>query len=41
MIKDYSWKTSAAEYTKVFEAAREARGLGQLAGNQLPVTTSN
>jgi len=41
MIKDYSWKTSAAEYAKVFEAAREARGLGQLAGNQLPVTTSN
>jgi starch synthase len=41
MIKDYSWKTSAAGYAKVFEAAREARGLGQLAGNQLPVTTSN
>ena len=41
MVKDFSWKTPAAEYAKVYQAAREVRGLGEPAGNQLPVTTSN
>jgi starch synthase len=41
MVKDYSWKTPAAEYAKLYELARESRGLGQLTGNQLPVATSN
>jgi starch synthase len=48
MAKDFSWKKSAAEYLKVYAAAREARGLGQTppsgeppAGNQMPVVTSN
>jgi starch synthase len=27
MAKDFSWKTSAAEYAKLYEAARAARGL--------------
>jgi starch synthase len=41
MGKDFSWKTPAAEYAKLYGAARAARGLGQPAGNQLPVATSN
>jgi starch synthase len=41
MAKDFSWKNSAAEYVKLYAAARAARGLGQPAGNQLPVATSN
>jgi starch synthase len=41
MVKDYSWKTPAAEYAKLYERARAARGLGQPARNQLPVATSN
>jgi len=41
MAKDFSWKTPAAEYARLYGAARAARGLGQPAGNQLPVTTSN
>jgi len=41
MVKDFSWKTPAAEYAKVYQAARHVRGLGEPAGNQLPVTTSN
>ena len=41
MAKDFSWKTPAAEYAKLYSAARAARGLGQPAGNQLPVATSN
>ncbi len=41
MEKDFSWKTPAAEYSKVYEAARAARGLGQPARNQMPVATSN
>jgi starch synthase len=41
MAKDFSWKTPAAEYAKLYGAARAARGLGQPAGNQLPVATSN
>jgi starch synthase len=31
MAKDFSWKTPAAEYAKVYEAARAARGLSPLA----------
>jgi len=41
MEKDFSWKTPAAEYAKVYQAARAARGLRQPAGNQMPVATSN
>jgi starch synthase len=41
MVKDFSWKTPAAEYAKIYEAARAVRGLGVSAGNQLPVATSN
>jgi starch synthase len=41
MVKDFSWKTPAAEYAKIYEAARVARGLGVPAGNQIPVATSN
>ena len=41
MVKDFSWKTPAAEYAKVYEAACAVRGLGQPAGNQIPVATSN
>jgi starch synthase len=41
MAKDFSWKTPAAEYAKLYAAARAARGLGQPAGNQIPVATSN
>jgi starch synthase len=41
MIKDFSWKTPAAEYAKIYEAARAARGLPLPAGNQIPVVTSN
>jgi starch synthase len=31
MAKDFSWKTPAAEYAKLYEAARAARGLSPLA----------
>jgi len=31
MAKDFSWKTPAAEYAKLYEAARTARGLSPLA----------
>jgi len=41
MEQDFSWKTPAAEYLKVYEAARAARGLGQPARNQTSVATSN
>ena len=48
MAKDFSWKAPAAEYAKLYEAARAARGLPPLprpvaksAGNQKPVATSN
>jgi len=48
MAKDFSWKDSAAEYAKVYTAARAARGSGQTASsggpaprNQMPVATSN
>jgi starch synthase len=35
MAKDFSWKGPAAEYAKLYEAAREARGLGLAAQNTL------
>jgi starch synthase len=41
MAKDFSWKTPAAEYAKIYEAARAARGLSVPARNQIPVATSN
>jgi starch synthase len=41
MAKDFSWKTPAAEYAKLYEAARASRGLRQPARNQIPVATSN
>lgn len=41
MIKDFSWKAPATEYSKVYEASQAARGLGLPPGNQLPVATSN
>jgi starch synthase len=41
MVKDFSWKAPAAEYAKIYEAARAVRGLGQPARNQIPVATSN
>ena len=41
MEKDFSWKTPATQYAKLYEAARAARGLGQPARNQMPVATSN
>ncbi len=48
MAKDFSWKGSAAEYAKVYEAARAVRASGQTASsagpaarNQMPVATSN
>jgi starch synthase len=41
MVKDFSWKASAAEYARIYELARAVRGLGQQAGNQIPVATSN
>jgi starch synthase len=37
MAKDFSWKGPAAEYAKLYEAAREARGLGQVSQNTLQV----
>ncbi len=48
MAKDFSWKAPAAEYAKLYEAARAlrgsgkaSRGLGKISGNQKPVATSN
>jgi starch synthase len=48
MAKDFSWKAPAAEYAKLYEAARASRGLppashGTVAAprNQKPVATSN
>lgn len=48
MAKDFSWKAPAAEYARVYEAARAARGLapvqraaGKGPRNQKPVVTSN
>jgi hypothetical protein len=31
MVQDFSWKTPAAEYAKLYEVARAARGLSPLA----------
>jgi starch synthase len=41
MIKDFSWKTPAGEYGKIYEAALAARGLSLPVRNQIPVATSN
>jgi starch synthase len=48
MAKDFSWKTPAAEYAKLYATASSLRRAGQpasdprrLAGNQKPVATSN
>jgi starch synthase len=41
MAKDFSWKAPAAEYTRVYVAARMTRGLDIPPGNQLLVATSN
>jgi starch synthase len=48
MAKDFSWKAPAAEYAKLYEAARASRGLPAVsqtsvaaARNQKPVSTSN
>ncbi len=42
MAKDFSWKASAAEYLKLYAAARALRGSGLAASrNQKPVATSN
>jgi starch synthase len=47
MAKDFSWKSSAVEYLKVYAAARTTRGLPAIAEaapaprNQKPVATSN
>ena len=48
MAKDFSWRIPAAEYARVYEAARAARGLvpqqrspGKTQRNQKPVVTSN
>jgi starch synthase len=48
MAKDFSWKAPAAEYAKLYAAARAIRGSGQVAQgsrqasrNQKPVATSN
>jgi starch synthase len=35
MGKDFSWKGPASEYAKLYEAAREARGLGQVSQSTL------
>jgi starch synthase len=48
MAKDFSWKSPATEYAKLYEAARASRGLPPVAQpaaamprNQKPVATSN
>ena len=41
MAKDFSWKASAAEYVKLYTAARALRRPRQTAGIQKPVATSN
>ncbi|MBZ5541668.1 MAG: glycogen synthase GlgA [Acidobacteriia bacterium] len=40
MARDFSWKASAAEYAKLYEAARRLRGSGQPARNQISSATS-
>jgi len=41
MAKDFSWKASAAEYAKLYQAARAGRGHESASGNQTPVRASN
>jgi starch synthase len=43
MIKDFSWRASAAEYVKLYAAARSVRPPRQAGGGgiQMPVATSN
>ncbi|HXM95992.1 MAG TPA: glycogen synthase GlgA [Candidatus Dormibacteraeota bacterium] len=41
MAKDFSWKASAREYAKLYEAARSPLGAGQTVRNQTSVATSN
>jgi starch synthase len=41
MAKDFSWKGPAAEYGKVYEAARALRSGTVAPRNQMPVATSN
>jgi starch synthase len=41
MAKNFSWKPAAAEYSKVYAAARALRDDGPRKRNQMPVTTSN
>jgi starch synthase len=41
MAKDFSWKAPAAEYAKLYQAARALRSSGPGSGIQMPVGTSN
>jgi starch synthase len=41
MVKDFSWKASAAEYLELYAAALAVRGFKQADGIQKPVATSN
>src|SRR5467141_1772871 len=41
MAKDFSWKTPAAEYAKLYEAARALRGSGQAVLGASPLTQSS
>jgi starch synthase len=41
MAKDFSWKASAAEYAKLYQAARAGRGHESASRNQTPVRASN
>jgi len=41
MAKDFSWKRPAAEYTKLYEAARALRGSGEAARGLSPLTRSS
>ena len=41
MAKDFSWKASAAEYAKLYQAARASRGHESPSRNQTPVRASN
>ncbi len=41
MSRDFSWKASAREYAKLYEAARASRGAAPKARNQIPVASSN
>ncbi|MBZ5701164.1 MAG: glycogen synthase GlgA [Acidobacteriia bacterium] len=40
MAKDFSWRAAAAEYAKLYEAARGLRGPGHPARNQISTATS-